>query len=257
MSSKQQYSSAALHLLLKLLVRQDDEFAALLSRQQHCVHPVALDAMEFRVPRPLAFMRTLYDWQACFFNSTSCPLAPELFCRSVFKQLLRGLQFLHQRQFCAVTVAPEDCLFEPRTRKLVFTGFSSVQRIGKTAGLLQHCTLQPDYQPPELLLPLPPQQLTERTDSWSAALTMLVVATGTTPYSGHKLREQIYARPPHLVLDNYYSDLYPGLRQLLRRMLLFSEDERLSAAEALRKDRWLLQKPSTPLEDKDDSSSSD
>lgn len=153
--------------------------------------------------------------------------------KSVLKQLLESLVYLHEKGIAHHDIKPDNIIYCPQNDKLTLIDFGVAERCPNDESFCGFGT--PAYQPPELVHRQSAEEQISgsKADVWSAGIVAFQLASETfdLPFEGdtvYAVFESIVKSPIpfHTVKD-------PKLRALLRGMLEKNPKHRLSAADAL------------------------
>ena len=152
--------------------------------------------------------------------------------REIIKSSLKALANLHQRGVIHRDIKPENLLICPNSQSLVKLadfGFATYCKPGeKVSG---SCG-SPSYVAPDILSQKP---YDSKSDLWSLGVIMFLLCFGELPFYSEDAKEQFNLiktedLPTELMSDGYAS---PEACDLVRKLLVKSGEERLSAEEAL------------------------
>lgn len=113
--------------------------------------------------------------------------------------LIAGLDFLHSKSCVHGDIKPANILLHPSSDPdnpdaytPLYADFSSSSVTASTSSPEQVSALTPDYTSPELLLSLSNGQafITPTSDVYALAVTLIMAATGESPYSGARMEVQ-------------------------------------------------------------------
>lgn len=153
--------------------------------------------------------------------------------KSVLKQLLQALVYLHDNEIAHHDIKPDNIIYCPQSDKLTLIDFGVAERCINDESFCGFGT--PAYQPPELVHRQPAEAAISgsKADVWSAGVVAFQLASETfdLPFEG----DTVYA-----VFESIVKSQIPfsavkdtKLRALLRGLLEKNPKHRLSAREAL------------------------
>jgi len=170
---------------------------------------------------------------------------PESQCKTIARQILRGVRVMHEQKFTHRDLKPENVFVVNKDPWRVKIGdFGVAKRVRDEQTLLQTTTGTRPYMAPEIFLFVtdPNQQdghYTNRVDVWSLGVILFEMLTGQRPFGTHPVLkaycESRYAFPGSLLEINNVSA--EGVN-FVQRLLSIKPTDRPSAAEALQ-NPWL------------------
>ncbi|KAG2203945.1 hypothetical protein INT47_007528 [Mucor saturninus] len=145
------------------------------------------------------------------------------------RQMLEGLQYLHERDIVHRDMKPENLLFQTvgDDATLMITDFGLSKILKAQDDILTTACGTPGYVAPEVLLQTGHNK---PVDLWSFTLL-----SGYTPFWGEdqtSLFESIMSGQ-YEYDDEYWSDISNSAKNLIDRLLTFDPNERITAEEAL------------------------
>lgn len=148
----------------------------------------------------------------------------------IIYNLLRAVYFLHDRGLVHRDIKPENILFSKdgvySSLKLIDFGLATKLNSSDS----KRCGT-PHYIAPEIIQ----GRFSSKTDSWSIGIVMYVMVTGKFPFGG----KEVFAR---IASGSYDKAVLQGKRRsrelvdLIERLIIVDENERLSVGEALEHD---------------------
>lgn len=154
--------------------------------------------------------------------------------RTIFSGVLSALEFIHKRGIIHRDVKCENILLAGEDRRPVLTDFGLACRLDDSARMKDRVGT-PGYQPPEVLQG---QRYGTKVDLFAAGCALFVMFTGRNPWGQSKeerckntLENEVWRDDPELECSGECMDL-------MGKLMAKSQDQRLSAAEAL-KHVWL------------------
>lgn len=153
------------------------------------------------------------------------------------KQILSGLQHLHDKGIVHRDLKPENLLYESEANdaplKIADFGLGTIQKEG-VHKMFTICGT-PGYCAPEILCSV---GYTEKVDVWSAGVILYILLCGYEPFSDDtKTDKEMFKH----ILNGYYhfhspewDDITDAAKDLVRKMLVVDPKKRLSVYDALR-----------------------
>jgi calcium-dependent protein kinase len=153
--------------------------------------------------------------------------------QEITKCILKALVFIHKKKIVHRDLKPENLIFgipgDYQSLKIIDFNLSTYfvkqrRKMNKTAG-------SPLYMAPELIL----GTYTFKTDMWSVGIILYVLLTGVHPFTAEDLEKLFYQ-----IAEGKWNMMVLGrshcsneAKDLVEKLLVVSEKERLSADEAL------------------------
>ncbi|XP_075886679.1 serine/threonine-protein kinase 17B [Nelusetta ayraudi] len=175
-----------------------------------------------------------------FDHCVSDELLPEAQVTRLIRQMLEGIQQLHQSNLVHLDLKPQNILLTslspPGDIKIV--DFGLARRLG-AVGELREILGTPEYVAPEILNYEP---ITTATDLWSVGVITYMLVTGESPFAGDD-KQETFLNVSQVSVD-YSSEALSRVSELavdfIRKLLVKAPEDRLSAAESL-SHPWLWQ----------------
>lgn len=157
----------------------------------------------------------------------------------VFRQLMRGVAYLHSRGIAHRDLKPENLLTTDPTAPLSkmhlkIADFGLANVIGKgTEALMRTCIGTPGYVAPEIVKHQP---YTSKVDCWSAGVILFIMLSGKMPFYGkddYEIMRRI-VRAQYKFRESEWAQVSDDAKELVRALLQVNPEQRLSAEEALK-----------------------
>ncbi|GAN10721.1 calcium/calmodulin-dependent protein kinase I [Mucor ambiguus] len=150
------------------------------------------------------------------------------------RQMLEGLQYLHERDIVHRDMKPENLLFQTAgdDSNLMITDFGLSKILKAQDDILTTACGTPGYVAPEVLLQTGHNK---PVDLWSVGVILFTLLSGYTPFWGEdqaSLFESIMAGQ-YEYDEEYWSDISDSARNLIDKLLTFDPNSRITAEEAL------------------------
>ncbi|CAO0803394.1 unnamed protein product [Mucor circinelloides] len=150
------------------------------------------------------------------------------------RQMLEGLQYLHERDIVHRDMKPENLLFQTAgdDSNLMITDFGLSKILKAQDDILTTACGTPGYVAPEVLLQTGHNK---PVDLWSVGVILFTLLSGYTPFWGEdqaSLFESIMSGQ-YEYDEEYWSDISDSARNLIDRLLTFDPNNRITAEEAL------------------------
>ena len=157
--------------------------------------------------------------------------------RSISKQLLEALAYLHSQRIVHQDLKPPNVLFDKDHRVLKLCDFGISNRVEQTRATQAARSGSIRFMAPEQL----DDQLSNKADIWAFGCILFQVITGIVPYKGlssdFKIWSECQAGGPLVYCqktDQPISFASPDLKRILERALTVDHTKRPSAEELLR-----------------------
>lgn len=187
-----------------------------------------------------------------FFDSLSLARAvrlapgrcfPEDNARTLFLQLMKAIDFLHQRRIVHRDVKGENVLVSRSLGDLKLTDFNTARRLAEGGALTMTGTQE--YSPPEVLLGESPS---ESSDVWSAGLCLYLMLAGHLPRYMHTYRSvqefgEVVASKNVVLAGLRWEGISGECKETLRACLTISRNLRPAAMSVLTEFKWLHEDP--------------
>jgi calcium-dependent protein kinase len=154
--------------------------------------------------------------------------------RIVLQQILKGVNYLHEREICHRDLKPENFLLQTRgsisTTPLKIIDFGFARRFTPGDPMTTRVGT-PYYVAPEVLL----QEYNQTCDVWSCGVILYVLLCGYPPFRG-PTQQRVIAKVRQAKLEFDPEDwlhIASSARSLVRKMIFANPSKRFSAAEAL------------------------
>lgn len=150
----------------------------------------------------------------------------------IFYQVLSGVNYLHKHSIVHRDLKPENILFDGEVLKIVDFGTS---RFFDNKILMNKCHGTPYYVAPEVLN----KSYNEKCDVWSCGVILYILLSGFPPFNGKNEEEILSATMKGKYTFNIpeFKRISSMAKSLIRKMLTFNPDERVSIEQALN-DEW-------------------
>jgi len=160
--------------------------------------------------------------------------------RRIFKQLLDGLKYLHDRNIVHRDIKPENILLTDRNLGVKLADFGLAKIIGEDSFTTSLCGT-PSYVAPEILESTPNREYDRAVDIWSLGVVLYICLCGFPPFSDELYSpENPYTLSQQIKSARYdfpspYWDSVDDLAlDLIERMLQLNPEKRITVDEALR-----------------------
>lgn len=172
--------------------------------------------------------------------------------RSIIKQLLDTLEFVHDKGFAHLDLKPEDVLFQhPSTDRIMLVDFGLAQKIPASGHVISEFGT-PEFVSPEIAMRSP---CGTPTDLWSTGIITYLLLSGVSPFLGPTDRDTLLnvQRCEWDFNHPIFQHISPEGKDFIQSLLKKDPARRLTAAEAL-KHPWFgsttnYEIDSRPLED--------
>ncbi|KAK4534673.1 hypothetical protein CDCA_CDCA02G0698 [Cyanidium caldarium] len=157
----------------------------------------------------------------------------------VFRQLMRGVAYLHNRGIAHRDLKPENLLtverdVSPGKMHVKIADFGLANMIGTSDdALMRTCIGTPGYVAPEIVKHT---AYTSKVDCWSAGVILFIMLSGKMPFYGrddYEIMRRI-VRCQYKFRDSEWAQISDEAKSLVRGLLQVDPEARLSADEALR-----------------------
>lgn len=128
-------------------------------------------------------------------NGTTAGRLPECDARNILTDLMKCLEYIHERGFAHRDIRPENVLFDFQNRvKLIGFRFAQIHSDGCSTGgaevgSIKTQYMNPEYVPPELLMGK--KAYSPVIDVWSCGVLLHYMLTGTLPFQDNCLARLI------------------------------------------------------------------
>jgi len=164
---------------------------------------------------------------------------PEEDAKKIFKQIIEGLNYLHQRNVAHRDMKLENLLIDSDLNvKIIDFGFSIENPKDKTMNVF--CGT-PSYMAPELASKK--DYYGHSTDIWAAGILLYVILAGYFPFKDPNEKE-LFRKITRGQYD-FSSHMSEDAKSLIKKMLRMNPLERVSAEEILQ-DKWFTGQQSQP-----------
>ncbi|CAO3652915.1 unnamed protein product [Mucor hiemalis] len=192
-------------------------------------------------------MHNLYESKEAVYIVTDLASGGELFqqllkkgsytekdASNLTRQMLEGLQYLHERDIVHRDMKPENLLFQKvgDDADLMITDFGLSKILKAQDDILTTACGTPGYVAPEVLLQTGHNK---PVDLWSVGVILFTLLSGYTPFWGEdqaSLFESIMSGQ-YDYDEEYWSDISQSAKNLIDRLLTFDPNQRITAEEAL------------------------
>ncbi|KAG2191340.1 hypothetical protein INT46_011922 [Mucor plumbeus] len=192
-------------------------------------------------------MHNLYESKDAVYIVTDLASGGELFqqllkkgsytekdASNLTRQMLEGLQYLHERDIVHRDMKPENLLFQTagNDSNLMITDFGLSKILKAQDDILTTACGTPGYVAPEVLLQTGHNK---PVDLWSVGVILFTLLSGYTPFWGEdqaSLFESIMSGQ-YEYDEEYWSDISGSARNLIDKLLTFDPNTRITAEEAL------------------------
>ncbi|KAI7821888.1 kinase-like domain-containing protein [Gamsiella multidivaricata] len=169
-------------------------------------------------------------------------------CRSVFRQIILGIEYLHEHGIIHRDIKPDNLLRSHGVVKIVDFGVSEMfdkkgdDMTKKSAG-------SPAFMAPELCRPDHGEVSGRATDIWSMGITLYCLRYGRLPYVSESILEmQRVIREEDFEIPE---EKDPRFESLIRKLLEKDPNKRITIDE-LRNDPWVTDDDKWPLMSKEE-----
>ncbi|CAD8067901.1 unnamed protein product [Paramecium sonneborni] len=173
----------------------------------------------------------------------------EKFSRGIFSQLIKGIEYLHERGIVHRDIKSENILFSDGILKLADFGFSakSVDETGAKVQLeVQQYLGSPEYNPPELSNAIGKQKYytPESADIFSSGVILFSMAMRSAPFKTSKTSDPYYSllKQDKLKFWQVFQELNNNISQqfkdLVEKLLEENPQKRISL-EQVKKHPWM------------------
>ncbi|CAO3688312.1 unnamed protein product [Umbelopsis vinacea] len=197
-------------------------------------------------------MHGLYESKEAVYIVTDLASGGELFTQllakgnytekdasAMVKQVLEGVEYLHNLDIVHRDLKPENLLFQTPDEQanLMITDFGLSKILKNHDDILTTACGTPGYVAPEVLLQTGHGK---PVDLWSLGVILFTLLSGYTPFWGEDqaaLFEAIMSGK-YEYDEEYWSDISDAAKDLIDRMLTFDPSKRITASEALQH-QWI------------------
>ncbi|KAF6005518.1 hypothetical protein F1559_005122 [Cyanidiococcus yangmingshanensis] len=222
----------------------DSADVALLSREMHILmtvqHPNCVATYDiYDAPDAIYIVMEKMKGGELFDRIAAAGAFSERDAAHVFRQLMRGVAYLHSRGIAHRDLKPENLLttdrdVPPAKMHLKIADFGLANMIGKdTESLMRTCIGTPGYVAPEIVKHQP---YTIKVDCWSAGVILFIMLSGKMPFYGkddYEIMRRI-VRAQYKFRDSEWAQVSDEAKSLVRSLLQVDPEQRLSAEGALR-----------------------
>nr|XP_027199733.1 death-associated protein kinase related-like [Dermatophagoides pteronyssinus] len=159
-------------------------------------------------------------------------------CRRLIRQIIEGVQYLHQKRIAHLDIKPQNILLTDALPD----GHVKLCDFGISRMIEDHCEVREimgtvDYMPPEILQYEP---ISLASDMWSLGIVTYVLLSGHSPFGGDD-KQQTYSNITSSDLefpDKLFGHISDDAKNFIRKLLNRDPKKRLNCEECL-KHPWL------------------
>ncbi len=218
---------------------------ALLSREMHILmtvqHPNCVSTYDiYDAPDAIYIVMEKMKGGELFDRIAAAGAFSERDAAHVFRQLMRGVAYLHARGIAHRDLKPENLLTTDRDvspakmhLKIADFGLANMMVGNDSEALMRTCIGTPGYVAPEIVKHQP---YTTKVDCWSAGVILFIMLSGKMPFYGkddYEIMRRI-VRAQYKFRDSEWAQVSEEAKSLVRALLQLDSEQRLSAEEALK-----------------------
>mmetsp|Transcript_54394 Transcript_54394/g.126956 ORF Transcript_54394/g.126956 Transcript_54394/m.126956 type:complete len:510 (-) Transcript_54394:148-1677(-) len=243
-TAKRSRAVRAVKVLAKAHVKDFPKFKQEIDLMKGMDHPNILHLFEaFEDKRNIYLVMELCTGGELFDRIIAVGTFTEVQAAILMRQILSAVFYMHQNRVTHRDLKPENFIFvdknpqlESTTLKVIDFGLATYFEPGK---LLKTKAGTPYYVSPEVLA----GSYNQACDVWACGVVMYILLTGNAPFDGSsdaeilkKVRKGSYSFP-----KSYWDGVSGEAKDLIKKMLTFDPERRISAESALR-DAWMSTK---------------
>lgn len=174
----------------------------------------------------------------------------EKLARSYYKQLLDGVEYLHDRGFTHRDIKPENLLFDSNdTLKIIDFGLATIYRVNGRQRNMTRYVGTPQYMAPEIIQQRPHKA--QPAEVFSCGIVLVAMLTGMLPWGQASLNAVEYHQWWDLRIHKTpWNKLNLCQLDLIKKILNHDPEQRYTITK-IRKHRWVTQQHVQPKSDQE------